>query len=524
MIGRPTGRLSNLPASRIDRVRSPFRLAALTALAFLAVAGAANGQIAQAEYAQRRAALAAKLQDGVLLAIGSREPVQDYLSFFQNEPFTYLTGYNEPNAALVMVKRGAQTSAMLFVEARDPGAEVWTGKRFGPEGATKATGIEARPVERLRPVLDSLLASGGQLYVVGDVRAGGAGGANEARVLSPDDQFVRGLLATRPTVKLASANQYVSVLRGTKSPAELDLIRKAVTITAEAQRDAMRAIEPGMNEFEIQSLIEYTFRRSGADRPSFSTIVGSGPNSTTLHYNADDRFMNDGEVVVMDIGASYRGYAADVTRTVPVSGTFTPDQRAIYQIVRDAQAAAERQAKLDAKAQIMSDSATATIAAGLARVGLIESVNATYDCGNPQRPQQCAQVELYYMHGLGHGIGLEVHDPEQFFFTGTIAAGSAFTIEPGIYVRENLLEILPKTARNDALIAKIRPAVEKFRNVGIRIEDDYVVTPEGVEWISRAPREIAEVEAMMKETLAGGVKRDTTKVDWYRRTAGPQVP
>src|SRR5215218_2795300 len=232
MIGRPAGRLSNLPASRTDRVRSPFRLAALTSLAFLAVAGTANGQIAQAEYAQRRAALAAKLQDGVLLAIGSREPVQDYLTFFQNESFTYLTGYNEPNAALVMVKRGGQTSATLFVERRDPAAEVWTGKRFGPEGATKATGIEARPVEQLRPVLDSLLGTATQLYVVGDVRSVGPGG-QEPRVLSADDQFVRSLLASHAGVKLAPANQQVAVLRGTKSPAELDLIRKAVTITVE---------------------------------------------------------------------------------------------------------------------------------------------------------------------------------------------------------------------------------------------------------------------------------------------------
>ena len=504
-------------------MRSRFLLAALAALAVSVVRGTASAQIATTEYAQRRAALAAKLQDGVLLAIGSREPAQDYLSFFQNESFTYLTGYNEPNAALVMVKRGGQTSATLFVERRDAAAEVWTGKRFGPEGATKATGIEARPVEQLRPVLDSLLGTAAQLYVVGDVRSVGPRG-QEPRVLSADDQFVRGLLASHAGVKLAPANQYVAMLRGTKSPAELDLIRKAVTITVEAQREAMRAMEPGMNEFEIQSLIEYTFRRNGADRPSFSTIVGSGPNSTTLHYNADDRFMNAGEVVVMDIGASYRGYAADVTRTVPVSGTFTPDQRAIYQIVRDAQAAAERQAKLGAKASLMSDSASATLAAGLARVGLIESSDATYDCAPAQQPQQCPQLALYYMHGLGHGIGLEVHDPDQFYFTGTIAAGSAFTIEPGIYVRENLLEILPKTARNDALIAKIRPAFEKFRNVGVRIEDDYVVTPQGVEWISPAPREIAEVEAMMKEALAGGTKRDSTKVDWYRRTGGPQTP
>jgi len=488
----------------------------------VAVTAPVGAQIQQSEYAQRRAALAGKIQDGVLLAIGAKEPVQDYLSFYQNEQFTYLTGYNEPNASLVMVKRGGQTSSMLFVEERDPAAEVWTGKRLGPNGAKKVTGIDARPVDELGQVLDSLLSSATQLYVVGNVQLGGP--PNDQRILTPEDQFVRRIASTHAAVKVSAANMYVLLLRGTKSPAELDLIRKAVAITADAQRDAMRAIEPGMNEFEIQSLIEYTFRRNGADRPSFSTIVGSGPNSTTLHYNADDRFMNAGEVVVMDIGASYRGYAADVTRTVPISGTFTPEQKAIYQTVRDAQAAGERQAKPGAKASLMSDSASAVLAAGLTRIGLIESPTATYDCGNAQQPQQCPQLGLYYMHGLGHGIGLEVHDPDQFYFTGTLAAGSAFTIEPGIYVRENVLDILPKTQRNAALIAKIRPAVEKYKNVGIRIEDDYLITDQGLEWISKAPREINEVEAMMREALAGAPKRDAGKIDWYRRTSGPQNP
>jgi len=482
-----------------------------------------SAQIPQAEYAQRREALAARIQDGVLLAIGGKEPVQDYLSFYQNEPFTYLTGYSEPNAVLVIVKRAGQTTATLFVEERSPAAEVWTGKRFGPEGATKATGLDARPVEQLRPVLDSLLNTATQLYVVGNVQFGGRQ-ADEQRVLTPEDQFVRGVVATHPSVKVSSANMHVLMLRGAKSPAELDLIRKAVAITADAQREAMRAIEPGMYEFEVQSLIEYTFRRNGADRPSFSTIVGSGPNSTTLHYNADDRLMNAGEVVVMDIGASYRGYAADVTRTVPVNGTFTPDQRAIYQIVRDAQAAAERQAKPGAKAELMSDSASAVLAAGLTRLGLIESPTATYDCGTAQQRQQCAQLDLYYMHGLGHGIGLEVHDPDQFYFKGTLGAGSAFTIEPGIYVRENVLEILPKTPRNEALAEKLRPAVTKFRNIGVRIEDDYLITDQGLEWISRAPRELNEVEALMREALAGAPKRDSGKLEWYKRTAGPQAP
>ena len=481
-----------------------------------------QAQVTQAEYAQRRAALAAKLQDGVVLAIGAQEPAHDYLSFYQTESFKYLTGYNEPNAVMVMVKRGGRTSTTLFVESRDPAAEVWTGKRFGPEGAAAATGIPARRVDELEATLDTLLANTSQLYVIGDGQFSNRGDRGQA--MTRDEQFVRALAADHASLKVASANQHVMVARGRKSAAELDLIRKAVAITVEAQREAMRAMEPGMNEFEIQGLIEYTFRRNGADRPSFATIVASGPNSTTLHYNADDRFMNAGEVVVMDVGASYRGYAADVTRTVPVSGTFTADQRTIYQIVRDAQSAAERQAKVGGRASLMSDSASAVIAAGLARLGLIESPNATYDCGPLQQPQQCPQLSLYYMHGLGHGIGLEVHDSEQYYFTGTIAAGSAYTLEPGIYVRENLLEILPKTARNDALSAKIRPAVQRFRNIGIRIEDDYVVTDAGVEWISRAPREIAEVEALMREAVAGVAKRDSTKVEWYRRTAGPQAP
>jgi Xaa-Pro aminopeptidase len=305
----------------------------------------------------------------------------------------------------------------------------------------------------------------------------------------------------------------VAQLRGTKSAAEIALIRRAVDVTVAAHREAMAAAEPGMNEFELQALVEYTFRRNGADRPSFATIIGSGPNATTLHYNADDRFMAAGDVVVMDIGASYAGYAADVTRTIPVSGAFTPAQREIYQLVRDAQSAAERAARVGGPAQAMTDAAGAVIAAGLARLGLIEAPEATYDCGTGG---ECAQWRLYWMHGLGHGIGLDVHDPDQYYRTGTLAQGSAFTIEPGVYVRENLLEILPDTPRNRALIAKIRPAVERYKNVGVRIEDDYVVTASGVEWISRAPRELAEVEAAMRGSYAGPARRDPAVVERYR--------
>jgi Xaa-Pro aminopeptidase len=350
------------------------------------------------------------------------------------------------------------------------------------------------------------------LHVVGNY-------APDHAVLTVDDQFVRAALSKRPNVTVKSANLAVFQLRRVKSPAELDLIRKAVAISIDAQREAMRAMEPGQNEFETQALVEYTFRRNGAERPSFATIVGSGPNSTTLHYNADDRFFGNNDVVVMDIGASYGGYAADVTRTVPVSGTYSAEQRAIYQLVRDAQAAAERQAKLNGPARALPDSATATLAAGLARLGLIENAGATFDC-DANASTQCRQLALFYYHGLGQGIGLDVHDPGAATTVGNLVAGSAFTIEPGIYVRGNLLDVIPRTPRNLAMIEKIRPAVERYRNIGIRIEDDYIMTDRGVEWISRAPREISEVEAMMREPWTGPSPRDKAKVEWYR----PRVP
>jgi Xaa-Pro aminopeptidase len=218
----------------------------------------------------------------------------------------------------------------------------------------------------------------------------------------------------------------------------------------------------------------------------------------------------------MDIGASFRGYAADVTRTVPANGTFSPEQRIIYQIVRDAQRAAERQAKIGAAARFMSDSASATLAAGLTRIGLIESPNATYDCGTGAQPRQCLQLQLYYMHGIGHGIGLEVHDPDQYYYTGKIDAGSVFTIEPGVYVREHLLDEIPDTPRNKEFASRIRHALTQYQNIGVRIEDDYLATTKTVEWLSQFPREINEIEELMRKGSTGVAARDEFRVEKYR--------
>ena len=503
-----------MPHRSSVRPSHPARAARLALAALLALPGAAAAQppvaeSAVSEYEARRETVARQMGEGVLLVLGAPEPAQDYLGFFQDPALDYLAGVREPGAALVLVKRGGAAQAMLFVEPRDPAREVWSGSRLGAEAATRLTGVPARPASELAAALDSLLGATDTLFLAGAGVPTRSLGAPQIGL-----PLVERLRRAKPALEVRGAGALLLRARGYKSPAELELIRKAVRITTAAHRDAMRLVEPGMNEFEVQALVEYTFRRNGADRPSFATIVGSGPNSTTLHYNRNDRFMAAGETVVMDIGASYRGYAADVTRTVPVSGTFTADQRAIYQIVRDAQAAAERQARVGTPWRQLADSASATLAAGLARLGLIESATATYECSATRR---CPQLGLFYMHGLGHGIGLEVHDPDQHETAGKLGVGSVFTIEPGIYVRATLLDVIPDTPANRGLRERLRQLLPRFANLGVRIEDDYEVTAQGLEWLSRgAPREIAEIEALMREPWTGPSPRNAEMVEWYR--------
>lgn len=480
-------------------------------LATLAVPLVLEAQFPASEHARRRDRLAANLPDAVVAVFGAREPSHDYLAFFQHPGLLYLAGIREPDAALLMVKQGGRVRSTIFVRARDPVAEVWSGIRMGRERAESSTGLPARDARELAGVLDSLAAGALPFYVIGEFSGA------DSLALTPDEQFVAALKRRHAQLQVREGNSLLERLRGRKSPAEQAMIRRAADITVMAHRQAMQMLHPEMNEFELEAVVEYTFRRHGAERPAFASIIGSGPNSTVLHYNANDRFMQSGEVVVMDIGAAYKGYAADVTRTLPINGTFSPEQRAIYQIVRDAQAAAERQAKPGAPARRMNDSATAVIAAGLARLGLVESPNATVDVSSPGAVREMPQYALYFMHGLGHGIGLEVHDPEQFYFTGVVAEGSAFTIEPGIYVRRNLLDGIADTPKNRAMIARIRSAVERYGSIGIRIEDDYIVTEKGVEWVSRAPREIDEIEALMKSrTVPPG--RNAELIRAYRDT------
>ncbi len=469
--------------------------------ALLLPAAVAAQDIPRTEYAARRDSLLARIDSGVVIAFGAPDAV-GIRRWVQHPAFRYLTGFLEPNAVLVLVKRGGSNSGTLFTASRDPRRALYDG--FPPDSTTVArqTGLVVRSLPALRPTVDSLVASGLPVHELRDFATADAATQD---TLTRGGRFIADLTTRTQGLTVRSLHPALDSLRQRKSPAELKLLRQAITVTVEAHKDALRTTRPGMWEYQVEALVESVFRRSGCDGPSFTSIIGSGPNSTQYHYMTNNRRMQAGEVVVMDIGAACGGYAADVTRTIPVSGRFTREQRAIYQLVRDAQAASERVAKPGAPWQAWRDSTRAVEARGLARLGLTESVDATFDPPWAERcktdPVYCTQAFLYMAHGLGHGIGLEVHDPPHpWFGTGTFQVGDVFTIEPGIYISTRLLDMLADTPKNRSMIAKVRPVVERYQNIGIRIEDDYLITRDGVEWLSRAPREIAEIERLRATT------------------------
>ncbi|HEX8906055.1 MAG TPA: aminopeptidase P N-terminal domain-containing protein [Longimicrobiaceae bacterium] len=481
------------------------RLHLLATAAFAAIPTLLAAQIQPAEYAARRQALLSHVDSGAVLAFGEVEPVVTWPAFAQLPSFEYLTGFGEPNAVLLLVKRGGSSSQALFIPPRDPRNERFVGVRTGVDQAQQRTGIPGRALAGLRAAVDSLAAAGLPLYVVSDVHT-----LDFAQVdtLTRGARFLELLRRDHPNAIVQPLDSVVLEMRGKKSPAEVALLRRAAAISGEAHRRAMRTVGPGCSEGQVQAVMEGVFRGMGGERPGYGSIVGSGPNALALHYTRNDRVMRPGEVVVIDAATSRSHYTADITRTLPVSGRFTPEQRAIYQLVLDAQAAYVRQLHPRADRTVPGDSGRAVLAAGLARLGLIVSPDSTFDSDEPCPRDGCRQVRLYAWHGYGgHGIGLEVHDPAQYYFGGTrFMPGDVFTVEPGIYVDPAFLARLPDTPRNRAMLARIRPAVQRYAGIGVRIEDDYAVTESGVEWLSRdVPRDPDAVEAAMR--AAGGAGR-----------------
>jgi Xaa-Pro aminopeptidase len=471
------------------------------ALLVAAIAAApAFAQITPAEYAARRDSLAARIDSGVVVAYGGRTLVHDFSTFFQLPAFNYLTGLVEPDAAFVMVVRQKKGQSTLFLTPVEVRMSMFYGRRVDSASSRAATGIPGRPFASLRAMLDSLAGSGLPFYTLADF---------EDADFASEDTLTRGQVAMKalasrhPGLVVRDAHPIVDELRARKSPAEMALIRKAAEISSEGHKAAMLFPNP-RNEYELRAALEYTFTRLGAERPAYGSIVGAGANGTQLHYMKDTGPARMGDVVVIDAAAEYHGYAADITRTIPVSGTYTPEQKQIYQLVRDAQDAAERNSNPGMKPSVAQDSSRVVRLKGLAALGLTQGEDATFDppweVNCAQYPRQCLQSTFWMIHGISHGLGLAVHDPVQADFGDrTYRIGDAFTIEPGIYVSSRSLELLPDTPKNRAFIAAVKNAVKKYENTAVRIEDDYVITDKGLERISLVPREIAEIEALMKQ-------------------------
>jgi Xaa-Pro aminopeptidase len=403
---------------------------------------------------RRRAALMKLLEPGVAL-IRSEDTREDDehaqdSDFRQDDDFYYLTGLETPGSWLVMFKEpGGGGRVALYVPARDPRAESWAGPRQGP-GPELAyrTGIEAvRPVAEFEREVVARLRSSGvfreypRLYLP----LGGRPGRMRAVV-------ELALETRRDILDLGGA---LAGLRLVKDSVELVRLRRAIEITAEAQRAAMRAAGPGMREYELEAVVEYVFRSRGAERVGFPSIVGSGPNSVILHYDENRRRMEASDLVVVDVGAEYGYYTADITRTFPVSGKFTPRQRAIYELVL-----ATQQAVIDS----VRPGVTIWELERIARRYMREHSGDL--CGG-------AGCDKYFRHGLSHWLGMDVHDVGDY---GTpLKPGMVLTIEPGIYLGEE--------------------------GLGVRIEDDVLVTREGHEVLSAgAPRTVEEIESLMRRS------------------------
>lgn len=448
-----------------------------------------------AELARRRAAVAAKMADNSVMILFSAEPKLytndvDYV-YRQENNLYYLTALKQDNATLVIRKNGGQVEETLFLPKRDPRREAWEGKMYSREQATKISGLK-RIVDASEKdaMLEAVKNRGTFTSKDGSISISGAptlylllpdgeddeNGKREFRV---ENEFSKALTE----YKVENAQPIFADLRHIKSPYELKLLQHAIDITTEAQLRSMAMVGRADWEYQVHAEVEYTFRRRNADFWGYPSIVGCGSNATTLHYVESQSPVRKGELLLMDVGAEYEHYTADVTRTFPVNGKFTKEQAEIYQIVYDAQEAVAKATKPGVTFGQLSLIARNTINDGLFKLGLVTDKNSR-------------QVSYWFIHGLGHWLGMNVHDVGDY--QKPLKPGMVFTNEPGIYIREDALDNLPDTPENRAFKEKVRPVFEKYKNIGVRIEDDMLVTENGVEWMTaKLPRKISDIEAFM---------------------------
>lgn len=461
----------------------------------------------QTELAKRRAAVAAEMADKSIMVLFSAEPKLytndvDYV-YRQENNLYYLTALKQDNATLVIVKDGGKVTEFLFLPKRDPRKEAWEGKMYSRDEASRVSGLKniidsserdgflaaLKTKQPFTSKTDSLTVptNASSVYLLLPNSANDSEGKREFR---QENDYTTGL-----DTKIVNAQGIFAKLRHIKSPYELKLLQHAIDITTEAQMRAMAMVGRADWEYEVHAEVEYTFRRRNADFWGYPSIVGCGGNATTLHYVESQSPVKKGELLLMDVGAEYEHYTADVTRTFPVNGKFTKEQAEIYQIVYDAQEAVAKATKPGVSFGQLSMIARNTIAEGLSKLGLV------HDYTPPTKPEdmytpRSRQVGFWFIHGLGHWLGMNVHDVGDY--GAPLRAGMVFTNEPGIYIREDTLDNLPNTPEMKAFKEKVRPVYEKYKNIGVRIEDDMLVTENGVEWMTgKIPRSITDIEAFM---------------------------
>jgi Xaa-Pro aminopeptidase len=441
----------------------------LLALALLPFAASADSQQRRERepnsvYAQRRAKLAATVDAPVILTglTGREEDSQAYV-FAQEENFYYLTGHNEEEAGLILLPPADSKAKkddfqgpreILFLPARNPSKEKWNGVRMSPSdpGIETRTGFgDIRPFSEMRATIEKLARFYPALYTILPYEKELGGYPHER-------ETVEWLKLAAPQANLKDIRGNITDLRLIKSPTEMVFIRQAIDLSLDAHFAAFKMMRPGLWEYQVAAKMVEVHAMGGSEAEAYAPIVGAGPNSTALHYDKLGRKIQDGDIVVMDVGAQYSGYASDITRTVPAKGKFTPRQREIYDIVLGAQ-----------------NAALAALKPGtdMCRKGKQSLYKIAYDYINSHgKDQNGKPLGQYFIHGLGHNVGLDVHDPGDS--CKPLMPGQVVTMEPGIYIPEE--------------------------NLGVRIEDDVLITETGYELLSsKLPRSADEIEKIMAE-------------------------
>lgn len=428
-------------------------------------------------YAARRAELARRMQRGVAIVPTAPERVRNrdaHYPYRYDSYFYYLTGFTEPEAVLaIVVDEKEAARSILFCRDRDAEREAWEGSRHGPDEARSAFGFdEAYSIKRIDEVMPELLSNQPGLFA-----HLGSDTSNDTRVMAwVNTVRARVRSGVSAPHSISDVHVLLDEMRLIKDAAEIDTMRRAAAISAGAHRRAMQVAAPGMGEFAIEAELLHEFRRHGAQAPAYTSIVASGAHACVLHYVENSAVMADGELLLIDAGCELNGYASDITRTFPVNGRYTPAQREVYELVLAAQQAAIDEVKPGTRWNAPHDAAVRVLAQGFLDLGLLT--------GSLQQVLETEAYKQFYMHRTGHWLGLDVHDAGDYKRDGEwreLASGMVLTVEPGCYIRPG-------------------PGVpEGYAGIGVRIEDDALVTDAGCEILTAdAPKTIADIEALMR--------------------------